>query len=274
MTMSDLKLKSPKRSGSARLTVFLAACLVLSPLTPAFSASHPKKTKTPTASAPAAEAIEGTMAPDKTVSTYPSLLIGPGDELEIYVVNFSSGNGYTSGAAGEGGGKSQLPTDYMVDSDGMVLFPFLGKIQLKGLTQINAAELLRLKLRDYINNPQVTVLVRSSNYYNVSVLGDVSHPGKFLIRGEPSIFSLLADAGGTMPDANLGGAIIIHGDTYKKDSINLNHYLTDRGSQDKPPVLYPGDILMIPKSEGLSSSDWAIIASIVASGAIIATQIK
>ncbi len=273
MTMDPVKRKTPKRPGFARMSLILAACLTLSPLAPAFAASHSKKTKAPAASAPA-DAIEGTPAPDKTVSTYPSLLIGPGDELEIYVVNFSSGNGYTSGAAGEGGGKSQLPTDYMVDSDGMVLFPFLGKIQLKGLTQINAAELLRLKLRDYINNPQVTVLVRSSNYYNVSVLGDVSHPGKFLIRGEPSIFSLLADAGGTMPDANLGGAIIIHGDTYKKDSINLNHYLTDKGSQDKPPVLYPGDILMIPKSEGLSSGDWAIIASIVASGAIIATQIK
>ncbi len=273
MTINITQPRTPGRSASARLTVFLALCLTLSPLTPAFSASHSKKTRTPAASAPA-EAIEGTPAPDKTVSTYPSLLIGPGDELEVYVVNFSSGNGYSSSMTGEGAGKSQLPTDYMVDSDGMVLFPFLGKIQLKGLTQINAAELLRLKLRDFINNPQVTVQVRSSNYYNVSVLGDVTHPGKFLIRGEPSIFSLLADAGGTMPDANLGGAIIIHGDTYKKDGIDLNHYLTDKGSHDKPPILYPGDILMVPKSEGLTSSDWAIIASIVASGAIIATQIK
>ena len=264
-------LRRPARRGF--FCVLLAAVLALCPCMPAFAASQGKKNKNTSSSAPPSSSEAAQPAPDKSVNTYPSLLIGPGDELEIYVVNFSSGNGYTSGAAGESGGKSQLPTDYMVDSDGMVLFPFLGKIQLKGLTQINAAELLRLKLKEYINNPQVTVLVRSSNYYNVSVLGDVTRPGKFLIRGEPTIFSLLAEAGGTLPDANLGGALIIHGDTYKKDGINLNHYLTDKGSQDKPPILYPGDILMVPKSEGLTSNDWAIIASIVASGAIIATQI-
>jgi polysaccharide export outer membrane protein len=250
----------------------ISALLVCGPLGPAFAASssHKKKTETPASTSKEGQSEESASPAD----SYPSLLIGPGDELEIYVVNFSSGNGYSSNVAGEAGAKSQLPTDYMVDSDGMILFPFLGKIQLKGMTQINAAELLRLKLKEYVNNPQVTVLVRSSNYYNVSVLGDVARPGKFLIRGEPTVFSLLAEAGGAMPDANLGGSLIIHGDTYKKEGINLDHYLKDKGSQDKPPVLYPGDVLMVPKAEGLTANDWAIIASIVASGAIIATQIK
>ncbi len=251
------------RFGGPPLALLLAATVALTPTGPAFSASPGNKDAVGQAAEPAT---------DKSVNAYPSLLIGPGDELDIYVVNFSSGNGYTSTVNG-GGEKSQLPTDYMVDSDGMILFPFLGKIQLKGLTQINAAELLRLKLRDYINNPQVTVLVRTSNYYNVSVLGDVTRPGKFLIRGEPTVFSLLAEAGGAMPDAKLSDAIIIHGDTFKKESINLNRYLTDKGTQDKPPVLYPGDVLMVPKDQALTSNDWAIIASIAASLAIIATQI-
>ncbi len=271
----DMSRPVIRQRGKILLASFVTAIIILSSSTPAISASKGKKKKD-SVNASAPEATEQNVEPpssDKSINAYPPLLIGPGDELEIYVVNFSSGNGYTTAANGEGGVKSQLPTDYMVDSDGMVLFPFLGKIQLKGLAQINAAELLRLKLREFINNPQVTVLVRSSNYYNISVLGDVSRPGKFLVRGEPTVFSLLADAGGTLPDANLGGAVIIHGDTYKKESINLNHYMTDKGSQDKPPILYPGDILMVPKNEALTSNDWAIIASIVASGAIIATQI-
>ena len=245
------------------IVITMAAAATWTPWAPAYSASGNKDT--------AGQAVE--TAKDKTPNSYPPLLIGPGDELDIFVVNFSSGNGYTSGVNGGGSEKSQIPTDYMVDSDGMVLFPFLGKIQLKGLTQINAAELLRLKLKEYINNPQVTVLVRNSNYYNVSLLGDVAKPGKFLIRGEPTVFSMLAEAGGALPDAKLSDAIIIHGDTYKKEGINLNHFLMDRGSQEKPPVLYPGDILMIPKDQGLTVNDWAIIASIGASLAIIATQI-
>ncbi len=252
-----------RRFGKNLFVILLVVATTWGPFTPAFSASGSKD-----AGGQAAEP-----ATDQTPNSYPPLVIGPGDELDIFVVNFSSGNGYTSSVNGGAGEKSQLPTDYMVDSDGMILFPFLGKIQLKGLTQINAAELLRLKLREYINNPQVTVLVRTSNYYNVSVLGDVTRPGKFLIRGEPTVFSLLAEAGGALPDAKLSDAIVIHGDTFKKEGINLNHYLTDKGTQDKPPVLYPGDVLMVPKDQALTSNDWAIIASIAASVAIIATQI-
>jgi len=225
-----------------------------------------------------AAAVSESAATDEEKGTsqkkYPPLLIGAGDELEIYVVNFSSGNGYTTTVSGETGMKSQLPTNYLVDSDGFILFPFLGDIQLKGLTQIEGAKLIQQKLSEYISNPQVTLLVRSSNYYNVSVLGDVAHPGQFLIRGEPTVFSILSEAGGALEDANLGGALIIHGDTNKKEEINLDRYLKDRSLQEKPPVLYPGDVLMIPKNEGLTSGDWAIIASIAASAAIIATQIK
>jgi polysaccharide export outer membrane protein len=219
-------------------------------------------------------AVFASPASDDTVNNYPPLVIGSGDELEIYVVNFSSGNGYSTSTSGVTGTKSQLPTDYLVDSNGMILFPFLGDIQLKDLTQIQAAKLLKQKLSEFIANPQVTVLIRSSNFYNVSVLGDVARPGKFLIRGEPTVFSVLADAGGPLQDADLGGSLIIRGDTNKKEKINLDHLLKDNSFQGSPPLVYPGDILMIPKSGSLSGEDLAIIASIVASAALIATQIK
>jgi polysaccharide export outer membrane protein len=209
---------------------------------------------------------------EKQPGNYPPLVIGAGDELEIYVVNFSSGNGYSTSTTGVGS-KSQLPTDYLVDSDGMILFPFLGDIQLANLTQIQAAKLLKKKLSDFIANPQVTVLVRSSNFYNVSVLGEVSRPGKFLIRGEPTIFSALADAGGPLSDANLGETLLIRGDTDKKEKINLDQFLKDKTFQSQPPLVYPGDVLMIPKNGGISSEDLAMIASIVASLALIATQV-
>jgi polysaccharide export outer membrane protein len=231
------------------------------------SHSSPKKKTSVSASSAGPDA-------ESTPGGYPPLLIGPGDELEIYVVNFSSGNGYVSSAAGESGMKSQLPTDYLVDTNGRVLFPFLGEIQLQGLTQIQAGKLLIKELAEFIKYPQVTVLIRSSNNYNVSVLGEVPHPGKYLIRGIPTVLSAISEAGGPLQDANLGGALVIRGDTNKKESLHLDRYLNDRGFQEKPPLLYPGDILMLPKGGGISTGDLAIIASILASAAIIATQIK
>ena len=132
---------------------------------------------------------------------------------------------------------------------------------------------MKKELSEFISNPQVTVLVRNSNYYNVLVLGDVARPGKFLIRGQPTIFSALADAGGPNQDADLGGAVIIRGDTNKKEKIRLEHYLRDKNFHQSPPIVYPGDVLMIPKNNAISDEALAMIASIIASGALIATQI-
>jgi protein involved in polysaccharide export with SLBB domain len=256
------------RKWKTPLILFLVFSTVPPPWFPVWAASkirHKEKK---------AAVEELTVVPKNFRSSYPSLLIGPGDELEIYVVNFSSGNGYVSASLGETGPRSQLPTDYLVDSNGVILFPFLGEVALAGLTQSKAAQLLSRKLESYINDPQVTVLVRSSNHYNISVLGQVSHPGLFLIRGEPTVFSLLAEAGGPLENANLETAFIVHGDTLKKEPIHLERLLKDKDPSSKPPLLYPGDMLMIPKKEGLTAGDWAIIASILASGAIIAYQIK
>ncbi len=270
-----MKKNSIFRRGLRTLLItYLALLLTFSPVGFKAFASSSKKKKAQVNATPTPGASETTSSPsDKPTSSYPPLLIGPGDELEIYVVNFSSGNGYTTSASGEAGTKSQLPTDYLVDSDGMILFPFLGDIQLKDLTQIQAAKLMKKELSDFISNPQVTVLVRASNYYNVMVLGDVAKPGKFLIRGEPTIFSTLADAGGPMPDADLGGTLLIRGDTNKKEKISLDKYLKDKGFREKPPLLYPGDVLVIPKSGGISDESIAMIASLIASAALIATQI-
>ncbi len=260
------------------LVTYLTFFLALPPIgfTAFASTSKGKKKKISVVATPTPEPSESTQPSmiDKTTNSYPALLIGPGDELEIYVVNFSSGNGYTTTASGEGSTKSQLPTNYLVDSDGMILFPFLGDIQLKDLTQIQAAKLMKKELSQFISNPQVTVLVRNSNYYNVLVLGDVARPGKFLIRGEPTIFSALADAGGPNQDADLGGAVIIRGDTNKKEKIHLDRYLKDNGFHSPPSIVYPGDVLMIPKTGGISGEDLAILASIVASVALITTQVK
>lgn len=256
------------QGGKIPLILLLSGLTALFPLLPAFAASKSRL------KARKISPEENQVTPETLRSSYPALLIGPGDELEIYVINFSSGNGYVASSAGAAGPRSQLPTDYLVDSNGVILFPFLGEVALAGLTQSQAAQLLSRKLESYITDPQVTVLVRSSNYYNISVLGQVSHPGLFLIRGEPTVFSLLAEAGGPLENANLGGAFIVHGASYKKEPIDLDRILKDKDSSEKPPLLYPGDMLMIPKSGGLTTGDWAIIASILASGAIIAYQIK
>jgi protein involved in polysaccharide export with SLBB domain len=199
-------------------------------------------------------------------SDYPSLEIGPGDLLSITVVGYQSHSG---GIGGQGFSNNDvdLPTDYMVDSDGKILFPFVGEVDLSGCSQVTASLLLMKKLSDYLKYPQVTVLIKSTNSYNVSVLGQVTHPGKFLIRGEATFLSSISEAGGPTEDADLGGAILIHHG--KKTKLNLGKYLLGNDSNDPDPFVYPGDIIMVPKSGVPNIAEWAIIASIISSGVIV-----
>jgi polysaccharide biosynthesis/export protein len=196
---------------------------------------------------------------------YPILRIGSGDLLSIFVY----GENGVSGSGGSAGVMDQLPTDYQVDSDGVIVFPFLGRVNLNGLTPVQASE----KIAGLLSKPRkVTVLIKYSSAFWVSVLGDVGHPGKFQISGRPTLLSVLADAGGPLTDADMGGAILIHDKV--KTKIDLNQYLKDTDKHMEDPYLYPGDTLLVQKSAWPSTSDWAIIASILASGAIIAVELS
>ncbi len=207
------------------------------------------------------------MNPDKESgedSSYPKLIIGPGDLLviEVYGENGSvSAQGLNA--------NNQLPTTYQVDSDGVIVFPFLGRVNLKGLTAAQASE----KIARLLSKPRkVTVLIQVSNTFWVSIMGNVAKPDRYQIVGQPTLLSALAEAGGPLPGTDMGGAILIH-DNFKR-KIDLNKYLQGEGPMQPDPYLYPGDLLMVQKSPWPDLGTLAVVASILASGAIAAVEIS
>jgi polysaccharide export outer membrane protein len=206
----------------------------------------------------------------KTSSTnvdYPKLVIGPGDllQIEVYGENGSTGTSIEMGMSVN----TQLPTDYQVDSDGVIFFPFLGRVNLAGLTAVQAGE----KIAVMLSKPRkVTVLIKESNTYWVSVLGNVGKPGRYQIQGTPTLLSALAQAGGPLPDTDFGGTILIH-DNYKS-KLDLNRYLQGEGKMDPEPYLYPGDTIMVKQSPWPSWGEIAIVASILASAAIVTVELS
>ncbi len=89
---------------------------------------------------------------------------------------------------------------YLVDNEGYIEFPLLGKIKLGGLTRIQAVSMLKSKLDpDYIKNP--TININISNF-SITVLGDVKNPGKFIIPNERVS---IIDAIGLAGDLNISG---------------------------------------------------------------------
>lgn len=120
----------------------------------------------------------------KNATSY-ELLIQPDDMLQIIIsaenpevaAPYNLKSGPVNGVMG---GQSQGDT-YLVDKNGEIDFPQLGKVALKGLTRLEAIDKLKELLKDHISNPIIHLRIAN---FKISVLGEVSSPGVRNVSGE------------------------------------------------------------------------------------------
>ena len=189
-----------------------------------------------------------------SAASYPSYVIGPGDLLSITLF-----------------GERELPTQFLVDTEGYVTYPLVGELKVGGLTQNQAGVALEKALAHYLRTPQATVLIAESNAYMISVLGEVGHPGRIRIRGTPRLLNVLAEAGGPLPSANLSGVVLIHDG--KRKPLDLSRFYNDSRGPDTQALLFPGDAILVPRSAWPNLGEWAIITSFLTSAALLATTV-
>ncbi len=79
------------------------------------------------------------------------------------------------------GGIVAEQVDYLVDKDGQIDFPVIGKISVAGLSPEELRVLLRDQLSDYLKNPIINIRLKN---FTVTVLGQVNNPGTYLVNGE------------------------------------------------------------------------------------------
>lgn len=108
-------------------------------------------------------------------------------------------------ATGQDG--SFIGQGYLVDEDGFIEFPVLGKIKLKGLTRESAKDTVRHRLLIYLKDPVVDV--RFLNLH-VSVLGEVKRPGLYTFSDERfSVLEALTLAGDLTDFADRENVMVI-----------------------------------------------------------------
>lgn len=107
--------------------------------------------------------------------------------------------------------------NYLVDNDGFIDYPVLGKFSVLGLSTRECEALIRQKLEAYLNEvPNVTV--RLANF-KVSVLGEVASPGTFTVTDERiNIFQALSQAGDMTLFADRDDVQLL-----REDSIGRRH---------------------------------------------------
>jgi polysaccharide biosynthesis/export protein len=93
--------------------------------------------------------------------------------------------------------QDNMSTRTKVRLDGNVSLPLVGEVQVRGRHPTEVAKEVEGRLKQYVNNPVVTVSVEESQLIPVSVVGEVTHPGIFQLEPAAGVLQALAMAGGT-----------------------------------------------------------------------------
>lgn len=111
---------------------------------------------------------------------------------------------------------------YLVNNDGLIDFPVIGRLKVGGLTKNEAEDLIREQLKPYLKEVPI-VTVRMANY-KISVLGEVIRPGTFTVSNEKvNILEALAMAGDMTVYGVRDNVKLIREDEHgKREIINLN----------------------------------------------------
>jgi polysaccharide export outer membrane protein len=137
------------------------------------------------------------------------------DILSITVSTFDStaARVFNTKVSAAGTTGSFIGQGYLVDEDGFIEFPVLGKIHLKGLTRIAAKDTIKNRLLKYLRDPVVEV--RFLNIH-ISVLGEVNGPGLYTFPDERfTILEALALARDLTPFADRENILVIR----EKDKV-------------------------------------------------------
>jgi polysaccharide biosynthesis/export protein len=155
-------------------------------------------------------------------------IIQPGDMIDVRVL-----------------GQEQLSAKVRVRPDGQVTLPFLNDVQAAGQTPKALGALIEKRLKEYVNTPVVTVGVEQAPPGPVSVLGEVTKPGKFPYEGGLTVLDALALAGGMTEYAHKDRVYVLRGQP-EPTRVRFDTRRLMRGEgRGLAFTLEPGDVVVV-----------------------------
>jgi polysaccharide export outer membrane protein len=134
-----------------------------------------------------------------------------------------------------------------VRSDGKISLPLIDEIQAAGLTPLQLKERLMEKLKEFVNVPDVSVIVMEANSFKVFVSGEVRTPGVYRLRSETSLLQFIPMVGGFTEWANPKKILIIRKEDGKENRITVNYKKIVTGEAPESNIsLKPGDTVIVP----------------------------
>jgi polysaccharide export outer membrane protein len=133
-----------------------------------------------------------------------------------------------------------------VRPDGKISLPLLDDVQAAGLTPLQLKDSLTAKLKKFIADPRVTVVVTAMNSQRIFVTGEVNHPGAMALLPHMTILQALSSAGFTQ-FASLKAIYLLRTENGEQTKIPFNYKDVVKGNHPEQNImLKPGDTVVVP----------------------------
>jgi polysaccharide export outer membrane protein len=141
---------------------------------------------------------------------------------------------------------TDMTGDVTVRPDGMITLPLIRDIKAAGLTPDQLRDQVTKAAAKFIEDPNVTVVVRQINSRNVFITGQVARPGPYGVSGQMTVLQLIAVAGGLTEFANSKNIQILRTENGQARSYKFNYNEVAEGKKlEQNIVLKPGDQVIV-----------------------------
>jgi len=166
----------------------------------------------------------------KPATADPSYIIGEEDVLNIAVWK-----------------EAEVTRTVPVRPDGKISLPLINDVQAAGLTPIQLGLSITERLRKFIAEPQVTVIVTQINSRRIYIVGEVGRAGAYPLVPNMTILQALSSAGGFTQFANLKGIYLLRNENGRQITYPFNYKDAIKGKRAEQNIqLKPGDTIVVP----------------------------
>jgi polysaccharide export outer membrane protein len=139
-----------------------------------------------------------------------------------------------------------LSGSILVRPDGMISLPLLGDVQASGLTPLQLKEQIETKLRKFVQDPNVSVVIGQIHSKIVYLLGEVGKKGPIEMTPGMTLLEAIASAGGLTEYANAKRMYILRDEGGKHLKIPVHYKQALKGDSTFDLAVKPGDTIVVP----------------------------
>jgi polysaccharide export outer membrane protein len=168
-------------------------------------------------------------AASTTVTASDSYVIGASDVLTITVWK-----------------EPTLSGSILVRPDGMISLALLGDVEASGLTPLQLADQITTKLKKFIQDPNVSVVISQIHSKVIYLLGEVVKRGPVEMTPGMTLLEAIASAGGLTDFAHSRKIYILRNESGTQQKIPVNYKQALKGNSTLNLALKPGDTIVVP----------------------------